>query len=253
MAITLKSPSEIAIMKKANEIVVKALNAVEKNIKPGISTYELDSICEATIRENGGDPTFKGYKGFPSALCISLNEEVVHGIPSKKRRIKDGDIVSIDTGCRFEGLCGDSARTIPVGKVSEKVQKLLEVTEQCLYAAIDNCRAGKRLGDVSNAIQTLAEEHGYGIVIDFVGHGIGRSPHEEPQVSNMGEKSSGILLQPGLVIAIEPMVNLGTGNVKVLNDKWTVVTKDRKLSAHFEHSVAVTDGDPIVLSENIFK
>jgi len=248
MAISLKSPTEIAIMREANEVVFKALDTIQKNIRPGVTTWELDEICESVIRDNGATPSFKGYKGFPAALCISVNEEVVHGIPSKKNKLREGDIVSIDTGTCIKGYYGDAARTIGVGKISSAAEKLIEVTSQCLDAAIQKCQPGNRLGDVSNAIETIAEKNNYGIVIDFVGHGIGRSPHEEPQVSNRGTMKTGIILHPGLVIAIEPMLNLGTGEVKVLGDKWTVVTRDRKISAHFEHSVAITEDGPFVLS-----
>ncbi len=248
MAITLKSDAEIAIMKKANEIVALTLDAVEAAVHAGVTTAELDAVCEKTIRSYGATPSFKGYRGFPASLCASVNEAVVHGIPSKKCRLKDGDIISIDVGTCYDGFYGDAARTIGVGKVSAEAKRLMDATRECLELAVAECHPGRRLGDVAAAIEERATAGKYGIVTDYVGHGIGRSAHEDPQVMNRGKRGTGLVLQAGLVIAIEPMLNLGSGAVRTLKDGWTVVTKDRKLSAHFEHSVAITEEGPYVLS-----
>lgn len=245
--IILKSRDEIEKMAKANKIVASVLSKLEEEIAPGITTIDLDRIAHEMIVKSGGRPSFLGYRGYPKSICTSINEEVVHGIPGK-RVLEEGDIVSIDCGVTLDGFIGDSAITVAVGSVSSDVQKLLQVTDECLARGVDKIREGLRIGDIGNAIQTHAESHGYSVVRDFVGHGIGRQMHEEPQVFNFGEPGTGPRIQVGMVLALEPMVNMGGYEVEVLEDKWTVVTKDRKPSAHFEHSVACTEKGPWVLS-----
>jgi len=248
-AITLKTPDELQVMYEANQIVAGVLSMLYQEMKPGLSTWQLDRWAEEYCRDHGAEPAFKGYRGFPASLCVSINEQVVHGIPSKRVRVREGDIVSVDFGTKYKGFYGDSAVTIPVGKIAEPVKSLLDVTEQALYRAIDQVRIGNRVVDVSRAVQEYVEEQGYSVVREFVGHGIGTHLHEAPEVSNYVQKGASPRLLEGMVIAIEPMVNLGTHKVKVLRDRWTVVTADRKPSAHFEHSVAVTRNGPFILSE----
>jgi methionyl aminopeptidase len=227
--------------------VAEVFQELKKKVAPGISTLELDQIAEEIIFSKGAIPAFKGYRGFPATLCISINEEVVHGIPSQ-RQLKEGDIVSLDVGTRLNGYFGDGAITLPVGEVDGKAKRLLEVTEKALYIGIDKVRAGNRLFDISYAIQSWVESHGFSVVRDFVGHGIGMDLHEEPQIPNFGSPHQGPRLERGMVFALEPMVNEGTYEVKILSDGWTVVTADGKRSAHFEHTIAITDDGAEILS-----
>ncbi len=246
--ILLKSPSEVEQMRLPGEIVGGAHERVRQAIRPGVTTRELDDLVEDYIREQGGTPAFKGYRGFPASACISVNEEVVHGIPGS-RRLEDGDIVGVDIGVQAGGFYGDAAQTIPVGSVSREAEELLRVTREALLLGIEQARAGNRMGDVSNAIQSYVEKAGFSIVRSLVGHGIGRSMHEDPQVPNFGPAGKGPELKAGMALAIEPMVNIGRHEVEVLDDAWTVVTTDGSLSAHFEHTVAITDEGPVVLTE----
>jgi methionyl aminopeptidase len=245
--IILKSPDEIEKIRAANKIVARALESLKEMIRPGMTTADLDRKAEEIIRSSGARPAFKGYRGFPASLCVSLNDEVVHGIPGK-RRLKDGDIVSLDLGAELNGYYGDAAITVPVGSVSAEAEKLMEVTREALYKGIAQMREGNHLSDISHAVQTHAEAAGFSVVTDFVGHGVGTSPHEDPQVPNYGKPGSGPILKRGMVLAIEPMINAGSSAVEVLEDEWTVVTCDGRLSAHFEHSVAITAAGPDVLS-----
>jgi methionyl aminopeptidase len=235
-------------MHAANQVVATVRDEVVARVAPGVTTGELDSYAEARVRELGGVPAFKGYRGFPATLCLSLNEEVVHGIPSTERRLAPGDILGIDLGVKLEGYYGDSAITVPVGTVEPEVSRLLAVTEASLQEAIRQCVPGNRIGDISAAVQQYVEAQGFSIVRDFVGHGIGKSLHEDPQVPNFGDAGVGPRLRPGMVLAIEPMVNMGLPGVEVLEDGWTAVAADRRPSAHFEHSIAVTEEGPWVLS-----
>jgi methionyl aminopeptidase len=246
--IIVKSQDEITIMREANRIVAETLTMLEKVVTAGISTWELDRLAEERCLARGARPAFKGYRGFPGSLCVSVNEEVVHGIPSRKKKLKDGDIVSIDFGVLFRGYYGDSALTLPVGGVDQEVARLLAVTRESLARGIGQCLPGKRVGDISRAIQSYVEGEGFSIVRQFVGHGIGASLHEAPEIPNFYQGETTQRLLPGMVLAIEPMVNMGTHKVKVLRDGWTVITDDLKPSAHFEHSVAVTEHEPLVLS-----
>jgi methionyl aminopeptidase len=246
--IILKSRQEIEKMKIPNRLVAEVLEEVVKKVMPGIATIELDRFAESMILKRGGIPAFKGYKGYPNSLCISINEQVVHGIPSK-RRFKEGDIVSIDLGIYYDGYYGDAAVTLGVGKVSPESKRLLHATQKALCIGVEKARVGNHLSDISNAIQSYIEGEGFSVVRAFVGHGIGTSLHEEPQVPNFGEPGSGPLLKSGMVLAIEPMVNMGGSDVEVLEDDWTVVTSDRSLSAHFEHTVAITDNGPEILTK----
>ncbi len=246
--IILKSDRELAYMRDAGKIVAETLVEVKKAVKPGVSTLELDRIAEEYIKSRGAIPTFKGYNGFPGNICASINEQVVHGIPGLKK-LKNGDNVSVDIGAVINGYNGDAAVTIAVGEVDAEMQKLLDVTEQSLYKGIEKAMAGNRLGDISHAIQAYVEDHGYGVVRDYVGHGIGRKMHEDPQVPNYGHPGRGPRLKSGMTLAIEPMINLGTHEVKTLDDGWTVVTADGKPSAHFEHTIAITDGKPEILTK----
>ena len=247
--IALKTPEEIELIARAGAIIAALYREIPARVVPGSTTGELDRFAEEFIRSHAGaEPAFKGLYGFPATLCTSVNHEVVHGIPSPKRRLAEGDVVSVDCGVKLEGFYADAAVTLPVGEVGEEVQRLLDVTRQALQAGITEAHPGQRLGDVGAAIQEIADRAGYGIVRDLVGHGIGRSPHEEPQVPNYGRRGRGMPLEEGLVLAIEPMLNLGTPNVRTLSDRWTVVTADRKVSAHFEHTVAITADGPRVLT-----
>jgi len=234
-------------MKKSNALVAAILEELRKKIKPGVKTIELDRLSEEMALKKGARPAFKGYRGYPYSLCTSVNSEVVHGMPSE-RELKEGDIISLDFGILNDGYYGDAAVTVPVGQVTPAAKRLLAVTEEALYRGIAEARAGNRIGDISAAIQGHAEAAGFSVVRDLVGHGIGRSLHEDPQVPNYGTSGRGIELKAGMVFAIEPMVNEGTYRVDVLRDGWTVVTADGKLSAHFEHSVAITENGPVVLS-----
>ena len=245
--IIIKSSREIEQLKRTNAIVVEVFQKLKKVISSGITTMELDQIAEEIILSKGATPAFKGYRGFPATLCISINEEVVHGIPNQ-RRLKEGDVVSLDVGANLNGYFGDGAITLPVGEVDQTAQRLLEVTERALYIGIEEARVGNRLFDISYAIQTWVESHGFSVVRDFVGHGIGMALHEEPQIPNFGVPHQGPRLERGMVFALEPMVNEGTYEVKILSDGWTVVTTDGKRSAHFEHTIAITDGVPEILT-----
>lgn len=246
--ILVKTADEIKIMQDANQIVAETLSMLLDVTEPGITTFDLDKMAEDLCLKRNSIPAFKGYHGFPSSLCVSINEEVVHGIPSRKRRLKKGDILSVDFGVYYKGFYGDSAVTIPVGNIKKPVHDLLRVTKESLMLAIEQVVPGNRIADISRAVQTHAEKHGFSIVRQFVGHGIGTSLHEGPEVPNFVSKGQTPRLIEGMVVAIEPMVNLGTHKVKVLRDGWTVITADKKVSAHFEHSVAVTADGPLVLS-----
>lgn len=246
--ITLKSEREIELMKGAGQVVGQILDELGELIRPGVTTGELDDFAERRCREFKVTPAFKNYRGFPGCVCVSINEEVVHGIPSKKRVLKEGDIIGVDFGVIHQGWYGDSARTFPVGKVSSEAQKLIEVTHESLMRGISECKEGNRLFDIGHAIQKYVEGFGFGVVREFVGHGIGRALHEDPQVPNYGPKGKGIPLKVGMVLAIEPMINVGSPAVQVLSDGWTAVTVDRSLSAHFEHTVAITKNGPEVLT-----
>ena len=245
--IILKSRSEIEKMRKSNTIVAVILEELRKKIRPGVKTIELDRLSEELALKKGARPAFKGYRGYPYSLCTSVNSEVVHGMPSE-RELKEGDIVSLDFGILNDGYYGDAAVTVPVGEITPAARKLLKVTEEALYRGIAEVRAGNRIGDISAAIQGHVEASGYSVVRDLVGHGIGKSLHEDPQVPNYGTSGRGVELKPGMAFAIEPMVNEGTYRVDILRDGWTVVTADGKLSAHFEHSVAITENGPVILS-----
>lgn len=247
-SIVVKTPAEIAIMEQANQIVAGVLSLLQERMCPGLTTMQLDQWAEAYCRDHGAEPAFKGYRGFPGSLCVSINEQVVHGIPSTKVKIKEGDIVSVDFGTRFQGFYGDSAVTIPVGKISAQEELLIRVTRESLEQGIDQVRIGNRISDISRAVQNHAEKHGFSIVRQFVGHGIGTNLHEGPEVPNYVRKNASPRILEGMVVAIEPMVNIGTHKVKVLKDGWTVITADRRSSAHFEHSVAATVNGPFVLS-----
>jgi methionyl aminopeptidase len=243
-----KSWSELQTMARACRIVVETLDVLEQAAVPGVTTKEMDRIARECIEKAGARPAFLGYRGYPATLCISVNEEVVHGIPGP-RRLKDGDVVGLDLGCIVDGFFGDAARTVAVGKSSEDAQRLMRTTREALFAGIDQCRPGRRVGDIGHAVQSHAEARGYSVVREFVGHGIGTSLHEEPQVPNYGPPGRRERLVPGMCLAIEPMVNVGGPEVEVLSDGWTAVTRDRSLSAHFELSVAVTLQGPWILSE----
>jgi len=250
--IILKTPSEIEIMRRANQIVAGTLNMLREKAVAGISTWQLDVWAEEYARQHDATPAFKGYHGFPGSLCVSLNEQVVHGIPSKKVILAEGDIVSIDFGVCYKGFYGDAAATLNIGEIDAKVADLLKVTRESLYKGIAQARVGNRINDISTAVQAHVEKHGYSVVKQFVGHGIGTALHEGPEVPNFGsDKKTTPRIMAGMVLAIEPMVNLGTYEVKVLKDGWTVVTKDKSSSAHFEHSVAVTESGPLILSDGI--
>lgn len=247
--ITIKTPEEIQIMYEANQIVAGVLGLLKSKIIPGISTFLLDKWAEEYCCDHHAKPAFKGYQGFPASLCASINEEVVHGIPSKKRILRNGDIISLDFGTLYRGFYGDAAITVPVGVVKPEVVRLLEVTEASLYKGIEQAVVGNRVADVSRAVQQCAEAAGFSVVRQFVGHGIGTQLHEPPEVPNYVQRQASPRLLEGLVIAIEPMVNLGGAKVRILKDQWTVITADKKPSAHFEHSIAVTKNGPLILSK----
>ena len=247
--ITIKSDREIALMKEAGRITAYAHEQVRKAIRPGISTYELDKIAYNAIISCGATPSFLNYQGYPASICASVNEVVIHGIPSKKKILKNGDIISIDIGAIYHGYHGDAARTHFVGEVSEEVKTLVEMTKQAFYEGIKMAKPGNRLSDISHAIGTFAEGLGYGVVRDFTGHGIGQHMHEDPAVPNYGEAGHGPLLKKGMCLAIEPMINLGTYRVKILSDGWTTVTTDGKPSAHFENTIVITDDGCEILTK----
>ena len=246
--IVLKSAREIALMRRAGHILAGVVERLRGFVEPGMSTLEVDEDVEAYIHREGAAAAFKGYRGFPATACISINEEVVHGIPSAKRRIREGDIVGLDLGCIVEGYYADCAFTLPIGTVPPKVQKLLDVTRESLDRAIQECRPGRRLSDLSHAVQSHVEANGFAVVRAFVGHGIGRALHEEPQIPNFGDPGRGPQLKPGMVLAIEPMVTMGRPETRVLGDGWTAVTRDGSLAAHFEHTVALTAAGAVGLT-----
>jgi len=248
--VILRKPEEIAKIKASNIIVAEILAMLRERVQEGVTTLELDRYSEESARKRGAKPAFKGYRDYPYSLCISVNNEVVHGMPSK-RALAAGDIVSLDFGVFYKGYYGDAALTVAVGNVSTEAARLMRVTEESLYQGIEEARVGNRLGDISAAVQEHVEKAGFSVVRDFVGHGIGRNLHEEPQIPNYGKRGRGVELKAGMVLAIEPMVNAGTYKVSVLQDGWTVVTEDGKLSAHFEHSVAITENGPEVLSRQL--
>ncbi len=247
--IIIKNSEQIAMMKKAGRITAEALLVAKEAIRPGVSTKEIDTKIHDFIKRCGAVPSFLGYGGFPASACISINSEVIHGIPSKKVIIHEGDIVKIDVGARYCGYNGDSARTFPVGNVSDEALKLISVTEMSFYEGIKVAKPGNRIGDIGSAIENFVISNGFSIVKQYVGHGVGKELHEEPEVPNFGRSGHGPRLYSGMTLAIEPMVNVGTGEVRVLKDGWTVVSQDGKLSAHYENSIAITDSDPIILTE----
>ena len=245
--IVLKRPEEIARMREAGRLVARLLLELERRIRPGVTTQELDRFAEEFIRAAGGTPSFKGYRGFPASICTSVNEEVVHGIPGP-RRLEEGDIISIDVGVWLQGYHSDGARTYPVGEIDPEGRRLLEVTERALYAGIAQAKPGNRVSDISHAVQQVVEAAGFSVVREFVGHGIGRRIHEDPQVPNFGPPGRGPRLRPGMTLAVEPMVNEGGPEVVLKEDRWTAVTVDGRRSAHFEHTVAITEDGPAILS-----
>jgi methionyl aminopeptidase len=245
--IIIRSPREVEQIRKANVVVAEVLERLKTLVVPGVTTDDLDRISEEIILSRGAVPAFKGYRGYPKTLCVSINEEVVHGIPNQ-RRLKEGDIVSIDVGSNLHGYFGDAAITFPVGEVNPEAKRLMEVTEKALTIGIGMAKVGNRLFDISHAVQAWVESNGFSVVRDFVGHGIGKSLHEDPQIPNFGSPNQGPRLEKGMILALEPMVNEGTYEVRVLDDGWTVVTADGKPSAHFEHTIAVTDGEAEILS-----
>ena len=247
--ITLKNAAQITAMRDAGRITGEALLIARDMVRPGISTYEIDQAIRRHIEKCGATPAFLGYHGFPASACISINDEVIHGIPTKDRILKDGDIVKIDTGATYRGYVGDSARTIPVGNVSEEAKKLIQVTRDSFWAGVEKLEAGNRLGDVGSAIDTLVRQNGFSTVKRYVGHGIGTAMHEQPDVPNFGTPGRGIRLSAGMTLAIEPMVNVGRADVIELNDGWTVKTADRSLSAHYENTVALTSNGVLILTE----
>jgi methionyl aminopeptidase len=246
--VEIKTGAEIALMREAGRIVCEILDELQRVVAPGVTTWDLDRLAEDLIYKKGAKPAFKGYLGFPSCLCASLNEEVVHGIPSKKRKLAEGDLMKLDFGVIYKGYYGDSARTIPVGAISVESQALVDATREALAQAIAAMVPGNRVGDIGAAVQAFVEPRGFSVVRDFVGHGIGKKLHEPPQVPNYGQPGTGMKLRAGMVLAIEPMVNQGTFKVEVLDDDWTAVTLDRKLSAHFEHTVLIGEHGPEILT-----
>ncbi|MBZ4423110.1 type I methionyl aminopeptidase [Myxococcus sp. RHSTA-1-4] len=248
MSVEIKSQDEIALMRQAGRIVCEVLDALEQAVVPGVTTWELDALAAKLTAEKGAKPAFKGYLGFPCVLCASVNEEVVHGIPSKRKKLAEGDLMKLDFGVVYRGWYGDSARTVPVGKVSPEARALVEATRESLHKAIQAMRPGNRIGDIGYAVQRHVEARGYSVARGFTGHGIGRRLHEQPEVPNHGQAGSGMKLRPGMVLAVEPMVNQGTDEVELLEDEWTAVTADGKLSAHFEHTILITDHGPEVLT-----
>ena len=247
--IVLRTAREIEMMRKACQISAEALQVAGDAVKPGITTYEIDRIAYNYIKKQGAEPNFLNYNGFPATACISINDEVIHGIPSKKRVLKEGDIVSIDLGAKVNGYNGDNAATFAVGNITENAKRLCDTTRESLYKAIEQAVAGNRIGDIGFAVQSYCEERGFSVVREYTGHGIGTHLHEDPSVPNYGTAGRGQRLLPGMIIAIEPMINEGSKAVKCLPDGWTVKTLDGKLSAHFEHTVAITKGEPIILTK----
>ena len=246
--VVLKSDREVQILRKANLIVFEVLELLESIAKPGVTTEDMDRAAAELTKKRGGKPAFKGYLGYPANLCASVNDQVVHGIPSKKRILEDGDIIGIDYGVIFEGFVGDSARTIAIGQASERARKLMKTTKEALFKGIEAAQVGNRISDIGKAVEDHVTPLGYSVVRDFVGHGVGRKLHEDPQVPNYYNAANSMKLKAGMTIAIEPMINEGTHEVEILADDWTVVTRDGKLSAHFEHSIAITPNGPYILS-----
>jgi len=244
----LKSAWEIELLRKANAIVMEVLLSIKEEVRPGKVTLEFEELALKICEKKKVKPAFKGYRGYPYALCVSINEEIVHGMPREDRVLKEGDIVSFDFGVIYEGYVGDAAITVPVGKVSEEAERLMRVTEEALYRGIEKARFGNRIGDISHAIQSYVESFGFGVIREFVGHGVGRSLHEPPEVPNFGKPGRGPRIEIGMTLAIEPMVSAGDWRVKILEDGWTAVTRDGSLAAHFEHSIAVTPNGPEILS-----
>jgi methionyl aminopeptidase len=251
MTIIIKTEDEIAAMRQVGRIVAMILKTMAEEIKPEMTTKDLDEIAIRELKRHGAKSSFKGYRGFPASVCVSVNDEIVHGIPGK-RVLHEGDIVSLDFGAIYHGFQGDAALTVGVGRISKKAEALIETTSDALKAGIGAARSGSRLGDISHAIQNYAEARGYSVVREYTGHGIGREMHEEPQIPNFGPPDSGPLLKKGMTLALEPMVNIGDWHTRVADDRWTVLTADGSLSAHFEHTVAITDGQPEVLTEEIY-
>lgn len=247
--IVLRTAKEIDMMRKACQISAEALQVAGEAVKPGITTYEIDQIAYRYIKKQGAEPNFLNYNGFPATACISINDEVIHGIPSKKRVLKEGDIVSIDLGAKVNGYNGDNAATFACGTISDEAKRLCDTTRESLYLGIEQAVAGNRIGDIAFAIQSYCEERGFSVVREYTGHGVGKHLHEDPSVPNFGTAGRGQRLLPGMTIAIEPMINMGTKAVKCLPDGWTVKTLDGKLSAHFEHTIAITKGEPIILTK----
>lgn len=247
--IVLKTARELTLMREACRISAGALRVAGEAVKPGVSTWEIDQIAYKYIKSQGAEPNFLGLYGFPATACISINDEVIHGIPSKKRIIKAGDIVSIDLGAKINGFNGDNAATFACGEISEEAQKLMDTTKESLYEAIKFAVVGNKIGDIASAVQIYCEERGYGIVREYTGHGVGKELHEDPSVPNYGKAGRGVRLVAGMTLAIEPMINQGTAAIKVLPDGWTVKTRDGKLSAHFEHTVAITADGPVILTK----
>ena len=248
MAVSIKSKREIELMKESCRLLAIVHKAMEEAIKPGISTLDIDRLGEKMIRELGCIPNFKNYHGYPASICVSVNDEVVHGIPSKHRILQEGDIVSLDAGLIYKGYHSDAARTHAVGKISPEAQKLIDVTKQSFFEGIKMAKAGNHLYDISNAIDAYVSQFGYGIVRDLVGHGIGTQLHEDPQIPNFAQKKRGLRLEPGMTLAIEPMINIGRADVDWLDDDWTVVTEDGSLSAHYENTILITEGEPEILT-----
>ncbi len=248
MAVSIKSKREIELMRESCRLLAIVHKAMEEAIKPGISTLDIDRLGEKMIRDMGCIPNFKNYHGYPASICVSVNDEVVHGIPSKHRILQEGDIVSLDAGLIYKGYHSDAARTHAVGKISPEAQKLIDVTKQSFFEGIKMAKAGNHLYDISNAIDAYVSQFGYGIVRDLVGHGIGTQLHEDPQIPNFAQKKRGIRLEPGMTLAIEPMINIGRSDVEWLDDDWTVVTEDGSLSAHYENTILITDGEPEILT-----
>ncbi|MBQ8281596.1 MAG: type I methionyl aminopeptidase [Lachnospiraceae bacterium] len=248
MAVSIKSAREIELMRDAGKILAEVHEELAKAIVPGMTTKDIDMIGEQLIRKRGCIPSFLNYNGFPASICVSVNDEVVHGIPNKKRIVREGDIISLDAGVIYKGYHSDAARTVAVGEISKEAQKLMDVTKQSFFEGIKMAKAGNHLHDISNAIDAYVSSFGYGIVRELVGHGIGSNLHEDPQIPNFAQKRRGILLQPGMTLAIEPMINEGRADVVWLDDDWTVVTEDGSLSAHYENTILITDGEPEILS-----
>ena len=248
MAVTIKSEREIQLMREAGKILAKVHEELAQGVKAGMTSYQIDKICEEIIRGYGCIPSFLGYEGYPGSVCISINDEVVHGLPSKDKIVRDGDIVSLDTGVIYKGYQSDAARTIAIGEISKEAQQLIDVTKQSFFEGIKYAKAGNHLHQISNAIGAYCEKFGYGVVRDLVGHGVGCELHEDPQIPNFVQKSRGIRLRPGMTLAIEPMVNAGRYDVEWTDDDWTVITEDGSLSAHYENTILITDGEPEILT-----